>query len=145
MVGDAINMMKNTYLRTVLFSGLKSSVYSVLLLATGWIVTDRMSPIAYSIVFCCVYTVLTFIFAELIFSGQKIHFLHLTGILVLGYIVDALVSISFFSWYYERNMFLEQSFASLWIFIVLYLVSTVGAYLLKKRMSAMRGLSEGLA
>lgn len=136
--------MKNMYLRVALFTGLKSSAFNLIMLITGFIVAAKMSAMMYSIVFACLFMVMTFVFAEWIFTGVRIKIVPLIGMLILGYVVDTLISIAFFSWYYDRNLFLEQAIQTHLIYGGLYLISMMGAYILKKRMTAMRGGVEGL-
>ena len=125
---------------------LKSISYNLILLVSGLIIGTKLSAFVYAIIFACVYTVLTFLFGEWIFTGSRIKPLPLAGLLVAGYAMDALISISFFSWYQSRNLFLEQTALSHLLFGGLYLISMMGAYILKKRMAALNGgLAEGLA
>lgn len=136
--------MKNVFLRVSIFSGLKSSAYNLIMLITGLIVGAKMSAMMYSIVFACLFVVMTFVFAEWIFTGARIKTVPFIGVLVLGYVIDTLISIAFFSWYYDRNLFLEQALQTHLIYGGLYLISMIGAYVLKKRMTALRGGVEGL-
>lgn len=138
--------MKSFFLRASVLIALKSITYNLLLLVTGLIVASRLSALAYSILFACVYAVLTFVFAEFVFTGDRLRLPVFLAVLIFGYVLDALISISFFSWYYDRNLFLEQTAGTHVIFGMIYLVAMSGAYVLRKRMKALRGgLAEGLA
>lgn len=138
--------MKNVYIRTSVFTVIRSIVYAIALLVTGFIVGKSLSALTYAIIFGCVYAVLTFIFAEWIFLGERLRIVHLIGVVVLGYLIDTIVTIALFSWYFDRNMFLEQTVQGNIVFALIYSISMIGGYVLKKRMAALRGgLAEGLA
>lgn len=138
--------MKNVYLRASVFTAIRSIAYTIALLVTGFVIGKNISALTYSIIFGCVYAVLTFLFAEWIFLGGRLKVVHLIGVIVVGYIVDSIVSIALFSWYFDRNMFMEQTVQGHLVFALIYTISMIGGYVLKKRMTALRGgLAEGLA
>lgn len=136
--------MNNLYIRTVLFISIKSCVYSLLLLTTGWIFGRRIPDMMYAILFYCVYAILTFVFSEWIFEGV-VRPIKLASVILIGYVIDMLVASSFFSWYFERNTFLDQPWSSYLLSFVVFAVMSIGAYVFKKRMLALRRVSEGLA
>lgn len=136
--------MKNIFLRTSVFIALKSTVYNTLLLLVTWVVRDRIPAIAYGIMFGSIYAILTFLTAEWIYIGNRLKVVVLAGQIVLGYMIDTLICIAFFSWYYDENLFLKQTLSTHLIYGSIFVVSMFGAYVLKKRSVAMNGGVEGL-
>lgn len=137
--------MKNIFLRTLLFIALKSAAYNVLFLLITWVVRDRIPAIAYGIAFGSIYAVMTFLFAERVYLGNRLKPWVLLLQIPFGYIVDALVCISFFSWYFGENIFLAQRVSTHVIYGLIFVISMFGGYVLKKRAVAMNGGVEGLA
>ena len=77
-------------------------------------------------------------------KGERMNLIGLVIFVVVMFCIDFLITTAFYSWVYQSNIFLRQTFWATVASLGVHIVVTVGAYELRRREVAMQGLSEGL-
>ena len=65
-------------------------------------------------------------------------------VIVLTFLWDAVVAISFYSWLYSINLFAHQGLVQNILYFAIHAGAMTGAYSLRRRLAAAQGLAEGL-
>jgi len=137
--------MKHLLIRGSLIWALKDIIY-LLLSTTGLIFFgSKISTLAFSMISLTLYAFLGFGAAEWTFrKRQRFSFFSLALFIIVMFCIDMLLITAFYSWVYQLNIFLRQTFWATIASLGVHAIVTAGAYELRRREAAVQGLSEGL-
>lgn len=136
-------MAKSIYPRALGISLLKSIAYIIALSAGLIFVAESVSPILFIVVLHFFYFLITFLFAEWIFSDVTVRTKQLILIIIYTFLVETIISVAFFR-FMGLTMFNFEVFYKSLIFLALHGGAMFAALYVRKRIWAKEGLAEGL-
>jgi hypothetical protein len=136
-------MSKSIYRRAIGISLLKSISYIIGLAAGLLFIADRVPPLLFVVALYFFYVVITFLFGEWIFEDGSVGTKQLIMIILVTFLVEMVITISFFRYMGIAALTFENISKSV-VFLVLHGGALFAALYVRKRMLAKEGLAEGL-
>jgi hypothetical protein len=136
-------MTKPIYTRALGISALKSVTYILLVLGGMLTIADDIPPVLFIVSLHVFYFFITYLYAEWIFHDPHVRARQLVNVILLTFLLELAVSSAFFRWLGLATLDAEILLKSA-VFLILHGSAMSAALYVRKRISAQRGLAEGL-